>query len=216
MNMRFNFSLALGVLLSAFGVLPASADVLYDNGANTTTSGGYYNGWNIGQGFAVSDSFTLSQASIITGVDFGILEWPGGGDITALDFGITTSPNSFPISGHASVTTGSQTGTGEDYWILRTDSFSTGNISLSPGTYYLVLQNAVNTGGQPDFWTENDDSSTAYHNYEGAIGSESFQILGMTAAVPEPSTWAMILLGFAGIGFMASRRKHNGAALRLA
>lgn len=26
------------------------------------------------------------------------------------------------------------------------------------------------------------------------------------AAVPEPSTWAMIILGFAGVGFMASRR----------
>jgi hypothetical protein len=27
------------------------------------------------------------------------------------------------------------------------------------------------------------------------------------SAVPEPSTWAMLLLGFAGIGFMAYRRK---------
>jgi hypothetical protein len=26
-------------------------------------------------------------------------------------------------------------------------------------------------------------------------------------AVPEPSTWAMMILGFAGIGFMAYRRK---------
>jgi hypothetical protein len=29
-------------------------------------------------------------------------------------------------------------------------------------------------------------------------------------AVPEASTWAMMILGFAGIGFMAYRRKHNG------
>jgi hypothetical protein len=35
-------------------------------------------------------------------------------------------------------------------------------------------------------------------------------------AVPEPSTWAMLLLGFAGIGFMAYRRKQNGPQLRLA
>jgi hypothetical protein len=27
------------------------------------------------------------------------------------------------------------------------------------------------------------------------------------SAVPEPSTWAMMLLGFAGVGFMACRRK---------
>jgi PEP-CTERM motif len=30
---------------------------------------------------------------------------------------------------------------------------------------------------------------------------------GSISAVPEPSTWAMLLLGFAGIGFMAYRRK---------
>jgi hypothetical protein len=36
------------------------------------------------------------------------------------------------------------------------------------------------------------------------------------AAVPEPSTWAMMILVFAGVGFMAYRRKQNGPALRLA
>jgi hypothetical protein len=32
-------------------------------------------------------------------------------------------------------------------------------------------------------------------------------------AVPEPSTWAMMLLGFAGIGFMAYRRKSKPALM---
>ncbi|MES2193446.1 MAG: PEPxxWA-CTERM sorting domain-containing protein [Pseudomonadota bacterium] len=35
-------------------------------------------------------------------------------------------------------------------------------------------------------------------------------------AVPEPSTWAMMILGFAGVGFMAYRRKNHGAAFRVA
>jgi PEP-CTERM motif-containing protein len=35
-------------------------------------------------------------------------------------------------------------------------------------------------------------------------------ILVNVAAVPEPSTWAMLLLGFAGVGFMAYRRKSQG------
>ena len=37
------------------------------------------------------------------------------------------------------------------------------------------------------------------------------QVEGPTsvAAVPEPSTWAMMILGFAGIGFMAYRRKSK-------
>ncbi len=37
-----------------------------------------------------------------------------------------------------------------------------------------------------------------------------------TAAVPEPSTWAMMILGFFGVGFMAYRRKGNQPAVRLA
>ncbi len=32
----------------------------------------------------------------------------------------------------------------------------------------------------------------------------------LVTAVPEPSTWAMIILGFAGIGFMACRRRRAG------
>jgi PEP-CTERM motif len=34
-----------------------------------------------------------------------------------------------------------------------------------------------------------------------------------TPPVPEPSTWAMMLLGFAGVGFMAYSRRQNGFAL---
>ena len=33
------------------------------------------------------------------------------------------------------------------------------------------------------------------------------------SAVPEPSTWAMMLLGFAGVGFMAYRRKSKPALM---
>ena len=36
------------------------------------------------------------------------------------------------------------------------------------------------------------------------------------SAVPEPSTWAMMILGFCGVGFMAYRRKHGGSALTTA
>jgi hypothetical protein len=37
--------------------------------------------------------------------------------------------------------------------------------------------------------------------------------VGYQSAVPEPSTWAMMILGFAGIGFMAFRKRKNGLAL---
>lgn len=42
------------------------------------------------------------------------------------------------------------------------------------------------------------------------ITGENFE--GVTAAVPEPSTWAMMILGFAGIGFMSYRRRTKKLA----
>ena len=53
-------------------------------------------------------------------------------------------------------------------------------------------------------------SSWSSANHFDATFSATF-----TSAVPEPSTWAMMILGFAGVGFMAYRRKNN-TALRAA
>jgi hypothetical protein len=43
---------------------------------------------------------------------------------------------------------------------------------------------------------------------------KQFAFGGTVAAVPEPSTWAMMILGFFGVGFMAYRRKGQ-VTLRL-
>jgi PEP-CTERM motif-containing protein len=48
--------------------------------------------------------------------------------------------------------------------------------------------------------------------YDPATGMNSGQpISGVLtiSAVPEPSTWAMLILGFAGVGFMAYRRRNQ-------
>ncbi len=37
--------------------------------------------------------------------------------------------------------------------------------------------------------------------------------VNLASAVPEPSTWAMMILGFAGVGFMAYRRKSKPALM---
>ncbi len=56
---------------------------------------------------------------------------------------------------------------------------------------------------------------TAHH----IVGNELYRevlALPSVTAVPEPTTWAMMILGFFGIGFMAYRRSNHGPALRLA
>jgi hypothetical protein len=48
------------------------------------------------------------------------------------------------------------------------------------------------------------------------IGVDTLRIDSNVAAAPEASTWAMMILGFAGVGFMAHRRRSQTAALRVA
>jgi PEP-CTERM motif len=106
-------------------------------------------------------------------------------------------------------------------------------IPLGSGTATLTAFNAVGT--QIGSVTEPDVgplgtgltlslSVAGIHSVEitetsGTVGFDNFEFGALTAvpslsAVPEPSTWAMMILGFAGIGFMAYRRKNG--ALRLA
>jgi hypothetical protein len=48
------------------------------------------------------------------------------------------------------------------------------------------------------------------------VTGTSFLTISEVAAVPEPSTWAMMILGFAGVGCMAYRKKRNGSVFRFA
>jgi hypothetical protein len=55
--------------------------------------------------------------------------------------------------------------------------------------------------------------------FMGTLGVDTVNANGfffgveLSPAVPEPSTWAMMILGFAGIGFMAYRRKAKPALM---
>jgi PEP-CTERM motif len=62
---------------------------------------------------------------------------------------------------------------------------------------------------------DNDPGSyngSTWINKEGAT-STLYITADFASAVPEPSTWAMMILGFAGVGFMAYRRKSKPACL---
>jgi hypothetical protein len=60
--------------------------------------------------------------------------------------------------------------------------------------------------------------SVSFSGTSGTVGFDNFQFGDLTAVapVPELSTWAMMILGFAGIGFMAYRRRNQTATLRVA
>lgn len=52
--------------------------------------------------------------------------------------------------------------------------------------------------------------------WSGAYTGEAYfstEITSVNSGVPEPSTWAMMILGFAGVGFMAYRRKSKSGLM---
>ena len=55
-----------------------------------------------------------------------------------------------------------------------------------------------------------DGGATWISGYEGFGGVS----VALTSTTPEPSTWAMMLLGFVGLGFVGYRQRHKlaGAA----
>ena len=84
--------------------------------------------------------------------------------------------------------------------------FSKTIILGSSSPLQLYTYTFTTTGGMLDF------ADLAGGN--GNIGNILDNVTVMTSAVPEPSTWAMMILGFFGVGFMAYRR-NNRPVLRL-
>jgi hypothetical protein len=86
---------------------------------------------------------------------------------------------------------------------------------LADGVSFQIF--APNPAPNPKMANEYEISDSGATATSGPVPlSTAFEILTLTPAVPEPSTWAMMILGFCGLGFMAYRRKQGGSAFRLA
>ena len=111
------------------------------------------------------------------------------------------------------------TPTHEGYWDLAfSTSPLTGNSSQEASNFIVGGIPAFNPSGIYSF-DLNTGSSVPTHLYFGVddniltdnTGAYTVVVTQLASAVPEPSTWAMMILGFAGVGFMAYRRKSKTA-----
>jgi hypothetical protein len=89
------------------------------------------------------------------------------------------------------------------------------------GNNPILLASLQNSGNQFDYlanrYVQFTDAGGTFDRVVITSGQNSFEFTNVNA-VPEPATWAMMILGFFGVGFMAYRRKSlNGAnAFRMA
>ena len=75
----------------------------------------------------------------------------------------------------------------------------------------------IGNGTVVDFWsngvtTDGPDYGVAVARPHLALDYVGGGVTAVATAIPEPATWAMMLVGFAGIGFAGYRRARAGHA----
>jgi hypothetical protein len=197
--------------LLSCSIAPAFADVVLSNGPA---------GFNITD-FGRPDTSTYGEAFVA----------PITGELTSFTLDLTASGGNNIIGG-----VGAWNGSGVSSVLYTsaavassiTNTFAP-NISVVAGQDYVIFLTVDGVSG-PNFFAgmpsgqslpgllgfvyNNQSAGGTYASstWNGDVSGGQFEALfsaTITEAVPEPSTWAMMILGFAGIGFMAYRRKSK-------
>jgi uncharacterized repeat protein (TIGR03803 family) len=161
------------------GVAPQDG-IVYDNGPIN----GNTNAWTINFGFVTSDTFTVGDGVTVTGMSFGA--WLFLGDVLeAAEISITSQPNGGTtyFDQTVSITVSGCSSNGFGFNVCTTTGSFSGPV-LQPGTYWVNLQNAVVSNGDPVYWDENDGPSQAYNSSVGTIPSEAFSLQGQSGCPP--------------------------------
>jgi len=206
-------SLAIALAYAATAS-PAFAQVLYTSGSSTHDNSAIL----ISLGDWESDSFVPTESGTATSVEF--VAWLYFGDsLTDVDWSIgTAGPDSSNLGSGTVDPSATYIETLANFGSpdIDTETFTISGISLTAGdTYYLTLQNAISSTGDPVYWDLNDNYNTGYtgttsFGLEGAIpASETFEILSTTSATPEPSTLLLLATGLLGLGLPLAARARR-------
>jgi len=211
-------SLSLLALCLTLAAVPAMAQVIYSNGPVN----GNTDAWNFGDGYVVSDTFTVSgspggpQAARV-GNELENVWMAPGETLMSAELSITSLENGGTSYFDQTVNYTQSNCVMNNYgYDVCLESTTFNGPMLNDGTYWLNLQNASTSGGDPVYWDENSGPSSASENTVGTIPSESFTVLGSesstttstttTGTTPEPSSIMLFGSGILGLVGMLRRK----------
>ena len=180
---------------------PATAAFVIDTGTPVSTIN--TNNWVLAPNQSLAGQFTLGTATQITSVE-GFINGSGGSDITVTiysDGPLPSSANalfSASFASTASANPGLWQGVSGQTWNLAAGNYWVGFASNGPDG---MIDGAPSPLSAYAF-TLNGDWVNSPLNFGVRIAGDSV----INNAVPESSTWAMMILGFGLVGGMMRRR----------
>jgi hypothetical protein len=212
--------LAAAVLLSA---LPAAADVVTETFVGTVRDA-----ISNGSVFGSVDANTSYTATYTFDISIGLLGSPqlGGTGGFTVSGGSNLSAPTPSLSATMTINGVTVSFIGDAYAGLLVDNSSNNGYPFGAGSHVEasngnfsenIIQTASGIGlpnptslATPFSYTaqNGDNASGGFLGYGYDLSLTPTNVT-LTDAVPEPSTWAMMILGFLGLGFMACRRKSS-------